>query len=227
MHPSSLPSRGGIGDLGPAAYEFVDWLAAAKQTLWQCSRSARRIRQFALFLYLGFRRKYSADQPGAAGGARAAGARTGVDSFPTAARRSISTACASTSFPCCAKPQRTFCDSATGDSRARYDAFCSENAGGWKTTFCSAFCASASTSRPGTPGRQRSPAASRRRIEKSRRELASRTRRRALSAVRFLSSSGAPCVATAPSAAFASSATSPFSSAMTVPTSGRILRSSG
>ena len=35
MHPTSLPSRGGIGDLGPAAYEFVDWLAAAKQTLWQ------------------------------------------------------------------------------------------------------------------------------------------------------------------------------------------------
>ena len=35
MHPTSLPSRGGIGDLGPAAYEYVDWLAAAKQTLWQ------------------------------------------------------------------------------------------------------------------------------------------------------------------------------------------------
>ncbi|MGA2904136.1 MAG: 4-alpha-glucanotransferase, partial [Candidatus Korobacteraceae bacterium] len=35
LHPTSLPSRGGIGDLGRAAYEFVDWLAAAKQTLWQ------------------------------------------------------------------------------------------------------------------------------------------------------------------------------------------------
>src|SRR5580693_1555631 len=35
LHPTSLPSRGGIGDLGPAAYDFVDWLAAAKQTLWQ------------------------------------------------------------------------------------------------------------------------------------------------------------------------------------------------
>ena len=35
MHPTSLPSRGGIGDFGPAAYRFVDWLAAAKQTLWQ------------------------------------------------------------------------------------------------------------------------------------------------------------------------------------------------
>jgi len=35
LHPSSLPSRGGIGDLGPAAYEFADWLAAARQALWQ------------------------------------------------------------------------------------------------------------------------------------------------------------------------------------------------
>ncbi len=35
LHPTSLPSRGGIGDLGPAAYEFVDFLAAARQGVWQ------------------------------------------------------------------------------------------------------------------------------------------------------------------------------------------------
>src|SRR6266702_8978995 len=35
LHPISLPSRGGIGDLGPAAYQFVDFLAAARQSLWQ------------------------------------------------------------------------------------------------------------------------------------------------------------------------------------------------
>ena len=35
VHPSSFPSRGGIGDFGPAAYEFVNWLAEGKQTLWQ------------------------------------------------------------------------------------------------------------------------------------------------------------------------------------------------
>jgi 4-alpha-glucanotransferase len=35
LHPTSLPSHGGIGDLGPAAYEFADWLAAARQSLWQ------------------------------------------------------------------------------------------------------------------------------------------------------------------------------------------------
>jgi 4-alpha-glucanotransferase len=35
LHPTSLPSCGGIGDFGPAAYEFVDSLAAARQGLWQ------------------------------------------------------------------------------------------------------------------------------------------------------------------------------------------------
>jgi 4-alpha-glucanotransferase len=35
LHVSSLPSYGGIGDLGPAAHEFVDFLARAKQHVWQ------------------------------------------------------------------------------------------------------------------------------------------------------------------------------------------------
>src|SRR6478752_9437101 len=35
LHPTSLPGRWGIGDLGAAAYTFVDFLAAAGQQLWQ------------------------------------------------------------------------------------------------------------------------------------------------------------------------------------------------
>src|SRR5205807_6268081 len=35
LHPTSLPSRGGIGDFGPAAYKFVDFLASARQGIWQ------------------------------------------------------------------------------------------------------------------------------------------------------------------------------------------------
>ena len=35
LHVSSLPSYGGIGDLGPAAYQFVGFLAEAKQHVWQ------------------------------------------------------------------------------------------------------------------------------------------------------------------------------------------------
>jgi len=35
MHPTSLPGRFGIGDLGDEAYRFVDFLTAAGQTYWQ------------------------------------------------------------------------------------------------------------------------------------------------------------------------------------------------
>ena len=35
LHPSSLPGPYGIGDLGPQAYRFVDWLASTGCTLWQ------------------------------------------------------------------------------------------------------------------------------------------------------------------------------------------------
>ena len=35
LHITSLPGPHGIGDFGPDAYRFVDWLASAGQTLWQ------------------------------------------------------------------------------------------------------------------------------------------------------------------------------------------------
>lgn len=35
LHPTSLPGRFGIGDLGKEAYRFVDWLAAHGQSVWQ------------------------------------------------------------------------------------------------------------------------------------------------------------------------------------------------
>ena len=35
LHVTSLPSQGGVGDFGPAARLFADFLAAAKQRLWQ------------------------------------------------------------------------------------------------------------------------------------------------------------------------------------------------
>lgn len=35
LHVTSLPSYGGVGDFGPAAYAFADFLASAKQRLWQ------------------------------------------------------------------------------------------------------------------------------------------------------------------------------------------------
>ena len=35
LHPTSLPGPHGIGDLGPGAYHFVDWLVTAGQRAWQ------------------------------------------------------------------------------------------------------------------------------------------------------------------------------------------------
>lgn len=35
LHPTSLPSAYGIGDFGPAAYAFIDFLQRAGQSLWQ------------------------------------------------------------------------------------------------------------------------------------------------------------------------------------------------
>ena len=35
LHPTSLPGRHGIGDLGPEAHSFVEFLAATGQRWWQ------------------------------------------------------------------------------------------------------------------------------------------------------------------------------------------------
>src|SRR5215210_9070649 len=35
LHPTSLPGRFGVGDLGPESYRFIDFLADAGQHLWQ------------------------------------------------------------------------------------------------------------------------------------------------------------------------------------------------
>src|SRR5438046_5674947 len=34
LHPTSLPGRFGIGDLGPECYGFLDFLQEAKQKIW-------------------------------------------------------------------------------------------------------------------------------------------------------------------------------------------------
>src|SRR5690349_23888354 len=35
LHPTSLPGPYGVGDLGPSARQFIDFLAASGQTYWQ------------------------------------------------------------------------------------------------------------------------------------------------------------------------------------------------
>ena len=66
LHITSLPSYGGIGDLGPAAFAFVDFLAAGKQRLWQVlPLNPTGVRQSALLCPLSLRRQPTPHVPGA------------------------------------------------------------------------------------------------------------------------------------------------------------------
>ena len=54
LHISSLPSYGGIGDFGPAAHEFLEFLAAAKQHVWQVlAIVSDRLWEFAICGFVG------------------------------------------------------------------------------------------------------------------------------------------------------------------------------
>lgn len=49
LHPTSLPGPCGVGDIGPVAYRFVDFLNAAGQSWWQnlpLTTGAEGVREF-------------------------------------------------------------------------------------------------------------------------------------------------------------------------------------
>ena len=127
MHPTSLPSVGGIGDLGPAAYEFVDWLAAAKQTLWQvlplgpvgygnspysCT-SAFAANVLMISLDRLAERGYIATERIAT-----SGELTDAVDFESVRARKL---------PLLREAAETFLSAAPPGARARFDAFCAEN----------------------------------------------------------------------------------------------------
>src|SRR5260370_718770 len=47
LHPTSLPSRGGICDFGPSAYAFADFLSSARPALFKLDRWTRWPRELA------------------------------------------------------------------------------------------------------------------------------------------------------------------------------------
>jgi 4-alpha-glucanotransferase len=127
LHPSSLPSRGGIGDLGPAAYDFIDWLTEAKQTLWQilplqpvgCGNSpysctsafAGNVLLISLER-LAERGLLSAEQVGSV-----PDGNSPVDFDAVRGRK----------LPLLREAAANFLASAPADARARYDSFCHDN----------------------------------------------------------------------------------------------------
>ena len=127
LHPTSLPACGGIGDFGPAAYEFVDFLAAARQGLWQ-------VLPFGPLGY-GYS-PYSSTSAFAGNPLLVSLERLAEHGwFERSLLGELSDEVKQVDYPqvfarkmpLLAQAARNFLNSASGNARARFDSFCSEN----------------------------------------------------------------------------------------------------
>jgi 4-alpha-glucanotransferase len=128
LHPISLPSRGGIGDFGPAAYEFVDFLASARQGLWQVlplgPPAAGDSPYSSTSAFAGNPLLISLERLAERGwieSARISGLPdpVGMIDYDEVSRHKL---------PLLTQAARNFLDHAPGAARSRYDRFCSDNA---------------------------------------------------------------------------------------------------
>src|ERR1019366_2226565 len=121
LHVTSLPSYGGVGDFGPAAYEFVDFMAAAKQRLWQVlplgPTGYGSSPYSALSAFAGNPVLISLERLGQGGGV-GAGRVDGPADFGAAATRKI---------PPIEEAAANFLDRAGDETRARFQSFCQNN----------------------------------------------------------------------------------------------------
>ena len=211
--------------MGPAAYEFVDWLAAAKQTLWQvlplqpvgCGNSPYSCTSAFAGNVLLISLERLADR-GLLDRERVAAIPDGE----SAGRFRERARC--TSSRCCVRRPANFLRSATGAARERYDRFCRDNQ--WWLEDYVLF--SALRERFGEQPWNAWPAEIARRdpetIAKLHSELHERLEEERFLQFAFFEQWGALCALIAPSAAFASSAMCPSSSATTAPMFGPIRR---
>ncbi len=128
LHPTSLPSRGGIGDLGPAAYEFLDFLSAARQSLWQilplCPVGYGNSPYSGISAFAGNPLLVSLERLAEAGWiergrlAQLSDSEGKVDYDRVRAVK----------WPLLREAAQNFLASASGSTRAKYESFCRENA---------------------------------------------------------------------------------------------------
>src|SRR5229473_7845 len=128
LHPTSLPSRGGIGDFGPAAYQFVDFLASARQGLWQVLPLGP----------LGYGNSPYSSTSAFAGNPllislerladRGWIDRSRVTALPESAGPVEYESVFPRKMPLLAEAARNFAKSMHGNARARFERFCQENA---------------------------------------------------------------------------------------------------
>jgi 4-alpha-glucanotransferase len=127
LHPTSLPSRGGIGDFGSSAYAFADFLASARQGLWQVLPLGP----------LGF-----GDSPYSSTSAFAGNPllisldrladrgwidRTRVDALPDGIEPVAYPSVFKRKMPLLFESARNFLRSASGNARSRFESFCHQN----------------------------------------------------------------------------------------------------
>jgi 4-alpha-glucanotransferase len=127
LHVTSLPSYGGVGDFGPAAYGFVDFLVSAKQRLWQVlplSPTGYGSSPYsALSAFAGNPLLISVEQlaqDGWIAGDRIGGlpSHTGPADFAEATRLKL---------PLIEEAAANFLNQASDDVRARFQKFCQDN----------------------------------------------------------------------------------------------------
>jgi 4-alpha-glucanotransferase len=128
LHPTSLPARGGIGDFGPTAYEFVDFLTAAKQSLWQVLPLGP----------LGFGNSPYSSTSAFAGNPllislerlaeRGWIDRSLIDDLPSSVEPADYAKVFRKKMPLLAEAASTFARNMSGNGRARYEQFCQQNA---------------------------------------------------------------------------------------------------
>ena len=128
LHPTSLPARGGIGDFGHTAYEFVDFLATGKQGLWQVLPLGP----------LGFGNSPYSSTSAFAGNPllislerladRGWIDRSLIADLPTIVEPIDYVTVFRQKMPLLAEAASSFARNMSGNGRARYEAFCQQNA---------------------------------------------------------------------------------------------------
>jgi len=128
LHPTSLPSRGGIGDLGPAAYEFLDFLTAARQGVWQVlplnPLGYGNSPYSSISAFAGNELLISLERLAERGWLDA----SRLASLPDHAGTIDYDEVRAHKLPLLRDATRNFLRTANGGDRARYDAFCRDNA---------------------------------------------------------------------------------------------------
>jgi 4-alpha-glucanotransferase len=127
LHPTSLPSRGGIGDFGPAAYQFLDFLASARQGLWQVLPLGPPANGNSPYsstsAFAGNPLLISLERLAERGWINT----SHVNGLPSSARPVDYEQVHQFKPPLLIEASRRFLDSAAGAARSRFERFCAEN----------------------------------------------------------------------------------------------------